>query len=121
MRTKPTNFEAAKSVVLIGEEITAEQIINRMLNNGRKEIPTKKSLSVKFRNDKMKLPISIKGSQILKPINYTEKEVCGVGRLRLDHAFTNGLALWAVGDQLWKGAALNAVQIAELAIQKELV
>ena len=25
------------------------------------------------------------------PINYTEKEVCGVGRLRLDHGFTNGL------------------------------
>jgi aspartate-semialdehyde dehydrogenase len=47
------------------------------------------------------------------PINYTEKEVCGVGRLRLDHGFKNGLALWVVGDQLWKGAALNAVQIAE--------
>ena len=52
MRTKPTNFEAAKSVVLIGEELTAEQIIGRMLNNCRKDIPTKKSLSVKFRNDK---------------------------------------------------------------------
>jgi len=53
------------------------------------------------------------------PINYTEKEVCGVGRLRLDHAFTNGLALWAVGDQLWKGAALNAVQIAEELIARK--
>jgi aspartate-semialdehyde dehydrogenase len=53
------------------------------------------------------------------PINYTEKEVCGVGRLRLDHAFKNGLALWAVGDQLWKGAALNAVQIAEELIARK--
>jgi|TARA_R110000803_G_scaffold73644_5_gene137513 hypothetical protein len=52
MRTKPTNFEAAKAVILIGEEITADEIINRLLDNGRREIPTKKSIAVKFRNDK---------------------------------------------------------------------
>ncbi len=70
MRTKPTNFEAAKSVVLIGEEITAEQIINRMLNNGRKEIPTKKSLSVKFRNDKQFRVIKNgRGPTIFKRLN----------------------------------------------------
>lgn len=46
------------------------------------------------------------------PRTYTEKYVCGVGRLRRDTAFKNGLALWVVGDQLWKGAALNALQIA---------
>ncbi|MDR1817650.1 MAG: hypothetical protein LBR07_05650 [Puniceicoccales bacterium] len=33
--------------------------------------------------------------------------------MRVDTAFDNGLALWVSGDQLWKGAALNAVQIAE--------
>ena len=53
------------------------------------------------------------------PINYSEKELCGIGRLRLDHGFKNGLALWAVGDQLWKGAALNAVQIAEELIKRK--
>ena len=52
MKTKPTNFEAAKSVIAIGEEITADEIINRLLDKGRREIPTKKSISVKFRNDK---------------------------------------------------------------------
>ena len=52
MRTKPTNFEAAKAVVSIGEEVTADEIINRLLDLGRREIPTKKSISVKFRNDK---------------------------------------------------------------------
>ncbi|MGI8889198.1 MAG: aspartate-semialdehyde dehydrogenase, partial [Chthoniobacterales bacterium] len=39
---------------------------------------------------------------------------CLAGRLRIDCAFENGLALWVAGDQLLKGAALNAVQIAEL-------
>ena len=53
------------------------------------------------------------------PINYSEKELCGVGRLRLDHGFKNGLALWVSGDQLWKGAALNAVQIAEELIARK--
>lgn len=48
------------------------------------------------------------------PLQYAGKFPCGVGRLRLDSAFPNGLALWIVGDQLLKGAALNAVQIAEL-------
>ena len=42
------------------------------------------------------------------------KDNCQVGRVRLDRAFENGLAFWVSGDQLLKGAALNAVQIAEL-------
>ena len=37
-----------------------------------------------------------------------------VGRLRVDPGVENGLAMWVVADQLRKGAALNAVQIAEL-------
>ncbi len=53
------------------------------------------------------------------PINYTEKEACGIGRLRVDHALKNGLALWVVGDQLWKGAALNALQIAEVLVERK--
>ena len=43
---------------------------------------------------------------------------CGVGRLRVDTAFDNGLSFWGSGDNLWKGAALNAVQNAELMIRK---
>ncbi len=37
-----------------------------------------------------------------------------VGRIRKDLAFDNGIALWVVADQILKGAALNAVQIAEM-------
>lgn len=48
------------------------------------------------------------------PLDYADKDVCGVGRLRLDCALENGLSFWVCGDQLLKGAALNAVQIAEL-------
>ena len=53
------------------------------------------------------------------PLQYAEKEDCGVGRIRIDQAFDNGLSLWVVGDQLWKGAALNAIQIAETLVEKK--
>ena len=42
-----------------------------------------------------------------------------VGRIRRDFSLDNGLNLWIVADNIRKGAALNAVQIAELLIQKE--
>ena len=48
------------------------------------------------------------------PLDFSRKVKCGVGRIRLDAALDNGLALWVSGDNLWKGAALNALQNAEL-------
>jgi aspartate-semialdehyde dehydrogenase len=50
------------------------------------------------------------------PITCSGKKACAVGRLRVDWAFENGLAFWSCGDQLLKGAALNALQIAELVL-----
>jgi len=47
------------------------------------------------------------------PLHQADKYNCAVGRLRLDCALENGLCFWVSGDQLLKGAALNAVQIAE--------
>jgi aspartate-semialdehyde dehydrogenase len=44
-----------------------------------------------------------------------------VGRIRRDTAGEHGLALWVVNDNLRKGAALNAVQIAELLLERRLV
>ncbi|MBI1908754.1 MAG: aspartate-semialdehyde dehydrogenase [Deltaproteobacteria bacterium] len=43
-----------------------------------------------------------------------------VGRIRQDDSVPNGIVLWAVADNLRKGASLNAVQIAEILIQKYL-
>ena len=48
------------------------------------------------------------------PLYTAGKDNCEVGRVRLDCALDNGLSFWVSGDQLLKGAALNAVQIAEL-------
>jgi aspartate-semialdehyde dehydrogenase len=48
------------------------------------------------------------------PLFTAGKDNCEVGRVRRDCAFENGLSFWVSGDQLLKGAALNAVQIAEM-------
>lgn len=48
-----------------------------------------------------------------QPIEATGRDPVLVGRIRASRVFEPGLALWVVGDQLRKGAALNAVQIAE--------
>jgi aspartate-semialdehyde dehydrogenase len=47
------------------------------------------------------------------PLYCAERFNCQVGRIRKDCAMPNGLCFWVSGDQLLKGAALNAVQIAE--------
>ncbi|MCC6926738.1 aspartate-semialdehyde dehydrogenase [Novosphingobium sp.] len=50
------------------------------------------------------------------PLEATGKDPVYVGRVRIDRSAENGLALFVVGDNLRKGAALNAVQIAEALI-----
>lgn len=52
------------------------------------------------------------------PLFVAGKDDVYVGRIRKDIANPKGIALWCVGDQIKKGAALNAVQIAEYLIEK---
>ena len=60
----------------------------------------------------------IPGPECPMPLDIAGKDNCAVGRLRQDCAMENGLCFWVVGDQLLKGAALNAVQIAEVLVRE---
>jgi len=55
------------------------------------------------------------------PLDASNKDDVFVGRLREDISVENGICFWCVGDQLRKGAALNAVQIAEVMIKKGII
>ena len=55
------------------------------------------------------------------PINATGTDDVFVGRIRQDVSHPNGLVMWVVADNLRKGAALNAVQIAEVVAKEELL
>jgi aspartate-semialdehyde dehydrogenase len=55
------------------------------------------------------------------PLFTSNRDEVFVGRIRLDASVKNGLNLWVVGDQIRKGAALNALQIAELLVAENLL
>ncbi len=55
------------------------------------------------------------------PIDASGQDPVLVGRIRTDLSHANGLELWLCGDQIRKGAALNAIQIAELLVEKNLM
>ncbi len=55
------------------------------------------------------------------PIDAANQQITYVGRIREDISIKNGLALWIVSDNLLKGAALNAVEIAEALISRDIL
>lgn len=65
----------------------------------------------------VKLIEDIEGRSYPTPLDTTDQDLVYVGRVRDDLTCDNGLTLWCCGDQVRKGAATNAVQIAELLIK----
>mgnify|MGYP006441786841 FL=1 len=55
------------------------------------------------------------------PLDSNEEDLTMVGRIREDLTIENGLNLWVVSNNIRKGAALNAVQIAETLVRMDLV
>jgi aspartate-semialdehyde dehydrogenase len=62
-----------------------------------------------------------KSSKYPMPLFVADKDPVYVGRIRKDITNPKGITFWCVGDQIKKGAALNAVQIAEYMIKKKLL
>jgi aspartate-semialdehyde dehydrogenase len=61
------------------------------------------------------------GSAYPHPVQAAGQDPVYAGRIRRDISIPNGLAMWLVSDNLRKGAALNAIQIAETMIERGLV
>ena len=61
-----------------------------------------------------------KNNRYPMPIDAHEKDEVFVGRIRRDETQRNTLNLWIVADNLRKGAATNAIQIAEYLLDKDL-
>jgi aspartate-semialdehyde dehydrogenase len=55
------------------------------------------------------------------PLDVAGRDEVFVGRVRRDPTVAHGLQLWVVADNLRKGAASNAVQIAEVLVQRQLL
>ena len=59
----------------------------------------------------------LKNKQYPMPLDTSGQDIVFVGRIRPDLTDDNGLCLWCCGDQVRKGAATNAIQIAELLVK----
>ena len=64
-----------------------------------------------------KLVDDLKNKQYPMPLDTTDQDIVFVGRIRPDLTDKCGVALWCCGDQVRKGAATNAIQIAELLVK----
>ena len=65
----------------------------------------------------VKLVDDLKNKQYPMPLDTSNQDIVFVGRIRPDLTDDNGLCLWCCGDQVRKGAATNAIQIAELLVK----
>ena len=66
-----------------------------------------------------KLVDDLARKQYPMPLDTSDQDLVFVGRIRPDLTDDNGLCLWCCGDQVRKGAATNAIQIAELLVEKD--
>ena len=87
------------------------QVIDNPANLGKpfKDMDEEDNSKFKIQNSKFPYPM---------PLYLSGTDDVYVGRIRRDLANENGITFWCVGDQIRKGAALNAVQIAEKIIKK---
>lgn len=83
--------------------------------------PVEKAREILSAAPGVKLVEDWKGNYFPMPIDATGRDEVLVGRIRQDISNPNGLELWLCGDQIRKGAALNAVQIAELLVRENIV
>ncbi len=81
-----------------------------------KKITRAKAIELLSNAPGVKVIDDVKASIYPLPINADGRDETFVGRIREDFSISNGLNLWVVSDNLRKGAALNAVQIAEVLI-----
>lgn len=82
-----------------------------------KEITPKKAREVLDKSDGILVIDNPEEMRFTTPIESSTKDEIFVSRIRKDNSVKNGLAMWVVADNLRKGAALNAVQIAEILVK----
>ena len=84
--------------------LTPDQVRNALANAEGVQVMDNPELAGKSINNQLPYPM---------PLYLSGTDDVYVGRIRKDLANENGITFWCVGDQIRKGAALNAVQIAE--------
>jgi len=83
-----------------------------------KPFPVKEAYEILKSAPGVEILEDLENNRFPMPQDVTGRDPISVGRIRRDISNPNALELWLCGDQIRKGAALNAVQIAELLLPK---
>lgn len=86
-----------------------------------KEITPDKAKELLSNAAGVKLVDDLKNKKYPMPLDTSDQDLIYVGRIRKDITKENSLVLWCCGDQIRKGAATNAVQIAEELVKQDLI
>lgn len=85
------------------------------------ELSPQKAKELLAKADGVKLVDNLANKQYPMPLDTSDQDLIFVGRVRKDISGDNSLSLWCCGDQVRKGAATNAVQIAEVLVKENLI
>lgn len=86
-----------------------------------KEITVEKAKELLSKAEGVKLVDDLANKKYPMPLDTTNQDLIYVGRIRKDISADNSLILWCCGDQVRKGAATNAVQIAEVLVREKCI
>lgn len=86
-----------------------------------KELTPEKARELLSKAEGVKLVDDVENNIYPMPLDSTDQDLIYVGRIRKDISKENSLVLWCCGDQVRKGAATNAVQIAEVLAKENLI
>jgi aspartate-semialdehyde dehydrogenase len=86
-----------------------------------REITPEKARELLSKAAGVKLIDDLENKKYPMPLDSSEQDLIYVGRVRKDISSENSLVLWCCGDQVRKGAATNAVQIAEVLVKENLI
>lgn len=87
----------------------------------QKEITVEKARELLSKAAGVKLIDDLENNKYPMPLDSSDQDLIYVGRIRKDISGENSLVLWCCGDQIRKGAATNAVQIAEVLVKENLI
>ncbi|MHB1571074.1 MAG: aspartate-semialdehyde dehydrogenase [Solirubrobacteraceae bacterium] len=100
----------------IGVAVTCVRVPVRVSHSESVNIQTREPLSVEHARELLAQAPGLVLEHVPSPLRATGRDEVFVGRLRRDESHPRALSMWVVSDNLRKGAATNAIQIAELLV-----
>ena len=105
----------------IGVAVTCVRVPVRVCHSIAVNVQTREPLSADEASDMLRASPGVVVEDVPTPLRAAGRDEVFVGRIRRDESHPRALSLWIVSDNLRKGAATNAVQIAEVLVERGLL